>query len=270
GRTFNASDVLNGPRVAIINETMARTWWPGQSPIGRRFLFGNPPAPDAKDAAGQPVTPNWITVVGVVKDTRRLGPDSPVRIESWLPVGQRPARSIQLVVRTALPPEAMARTLRETIWSLDRDLPVPRIEPVADLLSEQTAQRRLNLVLVGAFAALALILAAIGLYGVMAYSVSQRTGEFGIRLALGAAPADVQKLVLTHAIRLIALGLGLGVAFSVAVGAWVESLLYGISARDTLTYVGVVGVLGIAALLAAWLPARRAAKVDPMVALRTE
>lgn len=270
GRTFNTSDVLGGSRVAIINETMARNWWPDQSPIGRRFLFGNPPAPDAKDANGQPVTPNWITVVGVVKDTRRLGPDSPVRIESWLPVGQRPARSIQLVVRTALPVDTMARTLRETIWSIDRDLPVPRIEPVADILSEQTAQRRLNLALIGAFAVLALVLAALGLYGVMAYSVTQRTGEFGIRLALGAAPADVQRLVLVHALRLVASGLGLGVAISFAVGAWVESLLYGVSARDAATYVGVVAVLGTAALLAAWLPARRAARVDPMVALRAE
>ena len=270
GRTFNASDIAGGPSVAIINETMARNWWPGQSPLGRRFLFGNPPAPDARDANGQPVTPNWITVVGVVKDTRRLGPDSPVRIESWIPIGQRAARNFQLVVRTALPADVMARTLREAIWSIDRDLPVPRIEPVADILGEQTAQRRLNLSLLGAFAGLALVLAAVGLYGVMAYSVSQRAGEFGVRLALGASPGDVQRLVLGQGARLAATGLALGALVSLVLGALVESLLYGVPARDPLTYAAVIGVLAAAALLAAWLPARRAGRVNPMEALRNE
>lgn len=270
GRTFNASDVAGGTRVALINETMARTWWPGQSPIGRRFLFGNPPAPDAKDANGQPVTPNWITIVGVVKDTRRLGADTPVRIESWIPIGQRPARNFQLIVRTALPVEVMARTLREAIWSIDRDLPVQRVERVTDILGSTTSQRRLNLGLLGAFAALALVLAALGLYGVMAYSVSQRTGEFGVRLALGAAPAHLRALVLTQGARLVGLGLAIGVAISLALGSLVESLLYGVHARDWLTYAGVVAVLSAAALLASWLPAHRAAKVNPMDALRAE
>jgi predicted permease len=270
GRFFNESDIQGGTPVALINETMARTWWPGQSAIGRRFLFGNPPAPDAKDANGQPIQPAWRTVVGVVKDTHRLGPDSPVRIESWIPLGQRPATSFQLIVRTSLPADAMARTLREAVWSIDRDLPVPRVEPVADLLGEQTAQRRLNLRLLGAFAALALVLAALGLYGVMAYSVSQRTGEFGIRLALGAAPGDLQRLVLGQAAQLVALGLGAGVLTALALGSVVESMLFGVPARDALTYAAVVAVLGAAALLAAWLPARRAAKVNPMEALRAE
>lgn len=270
GRTFNASDVAGGTRVAVINETMARNWWPGQSPIGRRFLFGNPPAPDARDANGQPVTPNWTTVVGVVKDTRRLGADTPVRIESWIPIGQRPARSFQLIVRTALPIDVMARTLRETIWSIDRDLPVQRIERVADILGATTASRRLNLGLLGSFAGLALVLAALGLYGVMAYSVSQRTGEFGVRLALGAAPGALEKLVLGQGAKLVALGLVIGIAVSLALGSVVESLLYGVRARDWLTYAGVVAVLGTAALLASWLPARRAAKVNPMEALRAE
>jgi len=270
GRTFTGSDIAGGPSVALINETMARNWWPGLSPLGRRFLFGDPPAPDARDSNGQPVTPNWITVVGVVKDTRRLGPDSPVRIESWLPIGQRAARNFQLVVRTALPVELMARTLRETIWAIDRDLPVPRIEPVVGILGEQTAQRRLNLALLCAFAGLALVLAALGLYGVMAYSVSQRAGEFGVRLALGAAPGDVQRLVLGQGARLAATGLALGAMVSLALGALVESLLYGVPARDPLTYAAVIGVLAAAALLAAWLPARRAGRVNPMTALRAE
>lgn len=270
GRAFNASDVAGGNRVAIINETMARTWWPGQSALGRRFIFGNPPAPDARDANGQPVAANWLTVVGVVKDTRRLGPDAPVRIESWVPIGQRPARSFHLIVRTALPAAVMARTLREAIWSIDRDLPVPKVEPVTDLLGGQTAQRRLNLGLLAAFASLALVLAALGLYGVMAYAVSQRTGEFGVRLALGAAPGDVQRLVLAQGARLTATGLAIGILVSLAFASVLESLLYGVPTRDPFTYLAVVGVLGTASLLAAWLPARRAARVNPIEALRSE
>jgi predicted permease len=270
GRTFNAADIIGAPRVAIINETMARQFWPGQSPLGRRFIFGDLPAPGATDASGQPRTPNWITVVGVVKDTRRQGADRPIRIESWLPMGQRPAGRFLVVARTALPAPVIARSLREAVWSIDKDLPVPRVQPVAELLDSTTAQRRLNMVLLGAFAGLALLLAALGVYGVMAYSVNQRTGEFGIRLALGAQPGDLLRLVFANAARLISLGLGLGLIVSLALAQVVSTLLYGVGARDWITYAGVTLVLALAALLAAWLPARRAAKVDPMTALRAE
>jgi putative ABC transport system permease protein len=270
GRMFNASDVQGGAQVALINETMAHMFWPHQSPLGRRFLFGNPPPPDAKDANGQPRLPNWITIVGVVKDTRRQGADRAIRIESWLPMAQNPSRRFLVIVRTALSPAVIARSLREAVWSIDRDLPVPRIAPVTELIDATTAQRRLNLSLLAAFAGLALVLAALGLYGVVAYSVTQRTGEFGIRFALGARPSDVLRLVLGQATRLVAIGLLVGLIGALALGRVVESLLFGVNAYDGATYAGVILVLGAAALVAAWLPARRAAKVDPMSALRTE
>ncbi len=267
GRAFNAGDGDGAPRVAIINEAMARLYWSDRSAIGRRFIFGDPPPPDSN---GQSQTPDWITVVGVVKDTRRQGPDRPVRIESWLPVAQRPLRSMQIIVRTPLAAGVIARSLREAVWSVDKDLPVPRIQPVRELIDETTAQRRLNLSLLGAFAGLALVLAALGLYGVMACSVSQRTGEFGVRLALGAQPPQILRLVLVQGGRLVVLGLAIGTVAALALAHLVESLLYGVPARDWLTFAGVAVVLGLAALFAAWLPARSAAKVDPMVALRTE
>ena len=267
GRTFNASDVPGAPLVAIINETMARMFWPNQSAVGRRFTFGNLPGPDA---SGQVRPPNWITVVGVVKDTRRQGADRAIRIESWFPMAQGPARSFLVVVRTALPTPVIARSLREAVWSIDKDLPVPRIEPVADLLDATTAQRRLNLGLLSVFAALALVLAALGLYGVMAYSVSQRTGEFGIRFALGAQPRDVLRLVFSHAARLVALGLAIGLLASFALGRLLETLLFNLHPHDVFTYVIAITVLAVAAFVAAWLPARRAARVDPMTALRAE
>ncbi|HYC69970.1 MAG TPA: ABC transporter permease [Opitutaceae bacterium] len=267
GRTFDQRDGQGAPLSAVINETMAKQFWPGQSPLGRRFLFGDPPAPDAN---GQTREPNWITVVGVVKDTYRQGPDRPVRIESWFSMAQRPARSFVVVVRSPLSAATLARPLREAVWSVDRDLPVPRIEPVADVLGTQTAQRRLNLALVGAFAALALVLATLGLYGVMAYNVSQRTAEFGIRFALGAAPAEIRRMVLVQAGRLVALGLGTGLLCAFALARFTESLLYGVEPRDLVTYAGVTAVLGLAALLAAGIPAHRAGRTDPLVALRAE
>ena len=263
GRDFNASDTAEGTTVAIINESFARQFWAGLDPIGRRFLYGDPPTDPA-------VAPQWITVVGIVRDTRRRGPDAPVRIECFLPVAQQPTGRFSLIVRSQLPAAALARSLREAVWSVDRDLPVPRIEPVADILGEQTAQRRLNLVLIGAFAGLALVLAALGLYGVLAYNVSQRTGEFGIRFALGALPRDVSRMVLVQGGRLVALGLGAGLVASFALAHLVDSLLFGVEPRDWMTYAGVTAVLGIAAFFAAWLPARRATRVNPIEALRSE
>jgi predicted permease len=271
GRDFNASDTAEGVQVAIINESFARQFWPalsllngpGLDPIGRRFLYGDPPADPA-------VAPQWITVVGIVRDTRRRGPDAPVRIECFLPVSQQPAGRFSVIARSTLPAAALARSLREAVWSVDRDLPVPRIEPVADILGEQTAQRRLNLTLIGAFAGLALVLAALGLYGVLAYNVSQRTGEFGIRFALGALPRDVSRMVLLQGGRLVVLGLGVGLVVAFAMAHLVDSLLFGVAPRDWMTYAGVTVVLGIAAFFAAWLPARRATKVSPIEALRAE
>jgi predicted permease len=270
GRAFTGSDREGSPRVAIINESMARAFWPGRSAVGQRFLLGNLPAPGARDSRGELIVPNWLTIVGVVRDTRRQGAEQPVRIETFLPMAQFPRQNFRFVVRSSLPTAALAPALRSAIWGVDKDLPLPFIDPVSKSLEAATAQRRLNLWLVSAFAGLALLLAAIGLYGVMAYSVSQRRSEFGIRLALGARPADLRRLVLGSGLRLLSLGLLIGVAASLAVGRIIASLLFGLQPLDTLTYVAVCLVLAVAGLIACWLPARQAARTDPMIALRAE
>jgi predicted permease len=268
GRAFTASDREGSPRVAIINESMARAFWPGRSAVGQRFLLGNLPAPGSRDARGELIVPNWLTIVGVVRDTRRQGAEQPVRIETFLPMAQLPRPNFRFVVRSPLPASTLAAALRAAIWSVDKDLPLPFIDPVSKSLDAATAQRRLNLWLVSAFAGLALLLAALGLYGVMSHSVGQRRGEFGIRLALGASPGDLRRLVLGHGVRLLGAGLFAGVITSIAMARVVESLLFGIPAHDATTYAAVCVVLTAAGLVACWLPARSAAQTDPMVALR--
>ncbi len=262
GRAFNNFDGADAPAAVIVNETFARTYWPGRSALGQRFLLGEVPPADQKTA--------WLTIVGVVRDTRRQGADQPVRIESYFPLAQEPANRFTFIMRASLPASAMARPLREAVWSLDKDLPVPRLEPVTAVLDATNAPRRLNLGLIGAFALLALGLAAMGLHGVMAYSVTRRTGEFGIRMALGAQPRDVLCLVLGQGVRLMAVGLGLGVMASLILGRVLESLLFGVHSYDLVTYLGVITVLGLSALLACWLPALHATRVNAIVALRAE
>lgn len=270
GRAFDATDREGAPRAVIVNESMARAFWPGRSAVGQRFLLGNLPAPGAVDREGRPLTPNWLTIVGVVRDTRRQGPEQAVRIEAFLAMAQFPRHNFRYVIRSALPTAALAPALRAAVWSVDKDLPLPFIDPVNKSLDAQTAQRRLNLWLVSAFAGLALLLAALGLYGVMAYAVNQRTGEFGIRLALGASPAALRRLVLAQGARLLALGLLAGLALAVAVARLIEALLFGVPATDAATYLAVGLLLGAAGLFACYVPAHRAAKVDPMTALRSE
>ncbi len=270
GRTFTAADRTDAPRVAIVNETFARAFWPRGNAVGSRYLLGNLPAPGAVDREGRPLTPNWITVVGIVRDLRRQGPEQSARFESYLPMTQFPRAAFRYVIRSSLPTATLAPALRAAIWSVDRDLPLPFIDPLAKSVDALTAQRRLNLWLIGAFAALALLLAALGLYGVMAYSVNQRTAEFGIRLALGATPAALHRLVLSQGARLLAIGVLAGLAVSFAFSRLISSLLFHTPATDALTYAVVCTLLLLTGLLACYLPARRAARTDPMSALRAD
>ena len=259
GRAFTAQDKRDSPSVAIVNETFVKRYFPNDDPIGKRFTFGAP-GPNAQ----------WISIVGVVRDTKRQGVDQPIRIESWMPLAQSPAGSMDVVLRTVGDPLALSNSAREAVWSLDRDLPIPRIQTMEQNLSERVAQRRLNMLLLGLFASVALILAAVGIYGVMSYAVTQRTNEIGIRMALGAQSGDVVGLVLKHGMALTLVGVAIGLIATFMLTRLMASLLFGVSATDPITFAAIAALLIGVALVACWIPARRATRVDPMVALRCE
>jgi putative ABC transport system permease protein len=259
GRAFTKQDKRDGLPVAIINQTAARRFWPNEDPIGKRFTF---------DEVGPKA--QWLTVVGVVRDSKRQGADMEVRIECYLPHLQNPARAMEVVVRTAGDPLAIARTVREAVWSLDRDLPLSEVETVERMLGQRVAQRRFNLLLLGSFAVVALLLAAVGIYGVIAYSVTQRTSEIGVRLALGAQTRDILKLVMRQGLLFVLIGLFIGLLAALVLTRLMKNLLFGVSATDPLTFAVITLLLTLVSWLACWIPARRATRVDPLVAMRAK
>jgi putative ABC transport system permease protein len=257
GRAFTAQDARDRPAVAIVNETFVKRYFPDEDPLGKRFAFGDP-GTDTQ----------WITIVGVVRDTKRQGLDQPIRIESWMPLAQAPSHSMDVVLHTISDPLPLSNAVREAVWSIDQDLPIPRILTMEQILSERVAQRRLNMLLLGLFALVALILAAVGIYGVMSYAVTQRTHEIGIRVALGAQAHDVLGLILRQGMMLVLAGVVIGLAATLAMTRLIANLLFDVSATDPLTFSAIAVLLMGVALVACWIPARRATKVDPMVALR--
>jgi putative ABC transport system permease protein len=259
GREFDNRDVIGTTPVAIINETFARRFFADEDPIGKRYLYGDP-APDNP----------WITIVGVVADMRRTGFDRAVRPETFLPQDQSPDNGLTIVTRTSSDPASFANTLRNEVWAIDKDQAVYDIKTMGQTLSEMTSQRRFNMLLLGIFAGVALILAAVGIYGVISYSVTQRTHEIGIRLAMGAQASDVLKLIVGQAATLAFVGVAVGLVAAFFLTRLMSSLLYGVSATDPLTFAAISLVLSGVALGASYVPARRAMKVDPMVALRYE
>ncbi|HWA09649.1 MAG TPA: ABC transporter permease [Opitutaceae bacterium] len=254
GRFFEARDFRSDRRAAIINETMARACFPDGNPLGRQIS-----TPQA----------TW-EIVGVVGDVHGRGLSQGVRPTVYLSSGAEPWRGGTLVVRTAGAPLALAPAVRDAIHELDPSLPVTAARLLGDILASSLADRRLLLLLLAVFALAALLLAGIGLYGVITYVVGQRSREFGIRLALGADPRDVMGLVLRHGLGLAVLGLAVGTVAAFALARLLQNLLYEIKPTDPLAFAGVSLLLLTVAAFASWLPARRAAKVDPMVALRCE
>jgi putative ABC transport system permease protein len=206
----------------------------------------------------------------VVADMRRTGFDKEVRPETFLPQDQNPDNALTIVARTASDPASFANALRNEVWAVDKDQAVYDIKTMDNTLSEMTSQRRFNMLLLGVFAGVALILAAVGIYGVISYSVTQRTHEIGIRLAMGAQASDVLKLIVGQAAKLALIGVGLGLGTALALTRLMSSLLYGVSATDPATFAAISLILSGVALGASYVPARRAMKVDPMVALRYE
>jgi predicted permease len=259
GRAFHSLDTTNSPGVVIINETMARTFWPNESPIGKRIA--NPGS-----------DPNWREIVGVVNDLRfpaSLG-EPYTRFQSYEPMAQSPSSRATIALRSGISPDALANGLRRIVAELDRDQSVHQVRAATDLIARGLGRISLLGGLLGAFAVLGLVLAAIGIYGVTSYSVVQRTGEIGIRMALGAQRGDVLWLVLRNGLCLSLLGAGLGLG-----GAWTVSRLLkwaipALPVRDPATVAAITVGLIAAALLACYIPARRATKVEPMVALRYE
>jgi putative ABC transport system permease protein len=263
GRLFSSADTPDSSPVVIINETLARRIWPNEDPLGKRIKFGYP---EDLDEESKP----WREVVGVVNDVRMDGVDHSISLQTYLPFSQMPGESLGLIVRSDRNPAELAPAIEQAIHAIDKDLPVYSIFTMDQLLGNSLAQRRLTLVLLASLAALALSLAAVGIYGVISYSVGQRAHEFGVRMALGAQARDVLTLVLKDGVKLTLIGVGLGLAAAFALTRWLESMLFGVRPTDALTFGAIAVVLISVALLACWAPARRATKVDPMIALRSE
>jgi predicted permease len=260
GRAFDGHDSKDSQKVAIIDESFARRYWPGEDPIGKRLKRGGP----GSEAP-------WLTVVGVAGQVKQysLDADSP-RIAFYTPHSQEPSSQMYIVVRAASNPETLVGAVTAEIRAMDPDLPVYNVATMQGRMSDSLARRQFSTLLLGLFAALALVLAAVGIYGVMAYSVNQRTHEIGIRIAIGAQSSDVLRLVIWQGLTLALMGVGAGLAAAFLLTRMMRSLLYGVSATDPATFAVISLILMAVALAASALPARRAAKVDPMVTLRYE
>jgi len=256
GRDFNDHDRRDSTPVALINETLAKHYFANEDPIGKQLNIEGQQAPRE--------------IVGIIGDVKQIKLDAEVKSEIYVPFFQIAVPAMNIVVRTTTDPGSMTSAVLRQISRVDPDQPVYQVKTMDEYLGESMAQRRLSTVLLGVFAALALILAALGVYGMMSYLVSQRTREIGVRMALGARQLDILKLVVRHGMWLSILGIAVGVAAALLLTRIMTSSLYGISASDPLTYVGISALLALIALLACLIPARRALKVDPIIALRYE
>jgi predicted permease len=264
GRYFESSDNAQSVPVAIINETMARQYWPGENALGRRFKVGDPDEPGKQ----------WKQIVGIVADVRQMGLDEPAKAEMYLPYqqitdwpGYIPR---DLAIRTTGDTSNLAGAVRQIIREVDPDQPVSNVATMAEVLGTEAGQRRMGMIMLVGFASLALLLASLGIYGVLAYFVTQHTNEIGVRQALGATPRNILLLVLKKGMGLTLVGVAIGLVASFALTRLMSSLLFGVTAADPLTFATVPLLLVMVALLACYIPARRATKVDPLVALRYE
>jgi putative ABC transport system permease protein len=258
GRGFTEQDKADGPPVLIVNETMARKHWPNGDAIGKRIRFYGP-------AEQNP----WLEIVGVVNDVKHEL-NIPTTPEFYLPHAQDSWNSMIVVARTTSEPAAMSSVIKQQVWAIDKDQPVFDVRTMKEVRSISVALYSFSSVTLGIFAGVALLLASVGIYGVMAFAVAQRTHEIGVRMALGAKAFDVLKLVVVHGMKLALIGVAIGLAGAWALTGFMKSLLFGVEATDLFTFSAVALCLLIAALLACYIPARRATKVDPLVALRYE
>jgi len=259
GRAFSETDTASSPPVILLNQEAARRIFPNQNPLGQRVTFGVPTAQSV-----------WMTIAGIVADVRDLTLDAQAGMEVYQPYQQSTLPYMNLVVRTASEPASLAATVRAEFHALNKDLPVFQARPMETVLAASIAQQRFDMLMLSLFAAVALALAGVGIYGVVSYSVAQRTSEIGLRMALGAAQSQVLKLVISRSLMLTAAGVAAGLVASTILTGFLSTMLYGVRPIDPLTFAGVALVLAAVAVLASYVPACRAMRVDPMTALRNE
>ena len=257
GRTFTEEEAWRKPAAVIINQTLARRYWPNESPLGKRLKNGAPNS-------------DWVEIVGVVADTRENELTAEVREALYLPYVASADPAMTLVLRTSLEPLGLVAAARDELRRVDAALAISNISTLSQLLDEATAQPRFNATLLALFALLALVLATVGIYGVIAYTVTQRRQEIGVRMALGATTRDIVRMILAQGATLTLGGVGIGLLAALLLTRWMDALLFGVSATDPWTFGGIALLLIGVALLACWIPARRATKVDPLIALRHE
>ena len=261
GRGVTRADQENLPRVAMVNSTAAQRLYAGADPIGKRFTFGN---------AGPGGKPEWVTIVGVVADTKMYGLANPARLEVYLPFRQAASNRMALLVKSRQEQTGLVSAIRGIVRSIDKEQPIFRIATMQEVVKASVSTRRITLILLGLFSGLALVLAGIGIYGVISYSVAQRSREIGIRVALGARRGDVMRLVLTQGGKISAAGIVIGSAASLGLTRLMAKLLYSVSAVDPATFAVVAFVLALIAMVASYIPARRTLRVDQLIALRQE
>jgi predicted permease len=258
GRWFSAEEDERGSEVALVSASLARRSWGTADPLGRRLRRGGAP---------------WLTIVGIVSDIRRDGKTGDMEPQVYLSAAQTalyPVRLSDLAVRTSVEPRSLLPAIQSAVWSLDKDQPVTNVRTLDEIVALSVSQRRFQMLLLALFAGVGLTLSLVGIFGVLAYSVAQRTAEFGVRLALGAPPRTILALVLRQAAALIVAGLAVGVVGAWSLSRYLQSLLFEVRPHDLSTYLLTGALLLVASVLASAIPARRAARVDPLVALRYE
>ena len=260
GRDFTDQDTEDSTPVVIVSQLIVKRYWKNQDAIGKRLKLGPP------DDSNSP----WLTVVGIVGDVKQGSLDAETTPHVYRPYSQEPVRSLNFVARSVGEPASLAPTLRAAIWGLDPQLVMARVRTMDQVIKESTSPRRFNLFLLGAFAVLAMVLAAIGIYGVISYSVARRSHEIGIRMALGAHPSNIITLILRQGLLLLGMGVAIGVGGALVLTRFLSSFLYGIRPADPVTFGGVIIILTAIGLLASYIPARRAVRVDPMSTLRND
>ena len=261
GRAFTDADNRDAPRVAMINAMLAQRFFAGEDPTGKRFMFGHP---------SQEKAPRWVTIVGVVGDTRLYGLADPARLEVYMPFRQTVSDEMSLIVRSERDPNALISALRSAVAAVDKQQPVFDAASMEDLINRSVETRRTTLILLGLFGALALALAAVGVFGVISYSVAQRSHEIGIRMALGAQRGAVLGTILGQGIKIAGAGGLIGSIASIGLTRLIANLLFSVGANDPFIFVVAAALMALVAMLACYVPARRALRVDPVIALRHE